>query len=128
MNILIKVIMVGVISVFLSSIIKKQHPEYALAINVGASVIILIFLSDFFTLVFDNINSIMEKSGINPDYIVTILKIIGIAYLSEYTSALFYDANESAMGKKVELAGKIIIFIITLPVINSLSELIVSIF
>ncbi len=127
MSILIKIIIIGIITVLLSALLKKYHPEYSIILTIVSSVIILALLADSFTTVFDNINAILVDAKINPDYIETIVKIIGIAYLSEYIAALFYDANESAMAKKVELAGKIIIFIITLPVITSLSEMIISI-
>lgn len=127
MSILVKVIMTCVITAFLSSILSKNHPEYTVALIIASSVIILGFLLDSFTLVFESINSYMENAGINPKYIEIILKIIGIAYLSEYSAAVFYDANETAMAKKIELAGKIIIFIIIIPVISSLSDLILSI-
>ena len=127
MNVLIKIISLGLITIFTGSILKKNHQEYYIALIISASVIILGFMIDYFTLIFESINTYMENAGINPGYIEIILKIIGIAYLSEYSAALFYDANETAMGKKVELAGKIIIFIITLPVISSLSDLILNI-
>lgn len=127
MSILIKIIIIGIITVLLSAILNKYHPEYSIILIIVSSVIILALLADSFTTVFDNINAILVDAKINPDYIEAIVKIIGIAYLSEYMAALFYDANESAMAKKVELAGKIIIFIITLPVITSLSEMIISI-
>lgn len=127
MNVLIKIISIGTITVFLSSILKKNNPEYAIALIIASSLIILTFLMDSFTLVFDSVNKYMETAGINPKYIEIILKIIGIAYLSEYCAAMFYDANETAMGKKIEMAGKVIIFIITIPVISSLSDLILSI-
>lgn len=127
MSILFKIIIIGIITVLLSALLKKYHPEYSIILVIVSSVIILVLLADSFTTVFDNINAILNDAKINPKYIETIVKIIGIAYLSEYMAALFYDANESAMAKKIELAGKIIIFLITLPVITSLSEMIISI-
>lgn len=127
MSILVKIIIIGLITVLLSALLKKYHPEYSIILVIVSSVIILAFLADSFTTVFDNINAILVDANVNPDYIEAIVKIMGIAYLSEYMAALFYDANESAMAKKVELAGKIIIFLITLPVITSLSGMIISI-
>lgn len=127
MSILIKIIVIGIITVLLSALLKKYHPEYSIVLIIVSSAIILVFLSDSFKTVFDNMNTVLTDAKINPEYIEAIVKIMGIAYLSEYMSALFYDANESAMAKKIELAGKIIIFLITLPVITSLSEMIISI-
>ena len=127
MNILIKIIGVCIITAFLSGMLKKHHPEYAFLLVVCASSVILAFLLNSFKSVFEGITNIMNLSGINSVYGELVLKIIGIACVSEYTSALFYDANETAMGKKIELSGKLIILLISLPVIKRLSELILTI-
>lgn len=127
MNILVKIISIGMVTAFLSAVIKKYHPEYAVALITIASIIIFYILIDSFSIIFSNISDMMNESGIKTAYIETILKIVGIAYLSEYCAAVLYDANETAIAKKVELAGKIVIFIITIPVIQSLMQLILSI-
>ena len=126
MSVLLKIISLGATVVFLNSVLKKEKPEYAILIIIAAGVISLSYLSGYFKVIVESIESIMYDSGIKPVYIETILKIIGIAYLSEYTAAVFYDANESAMGKKIEIAGKILIFVITLPMISSLANLIMG--
>ncbi len=127
MSILIKIIGVSLIAVFLSILLKKTHPEYALAVILCAASLILSYLFGAFKTVFEGIQEMMNLSEIDPGYAELILKIMGIAFLSEYTSALFFDAGETAMGKKVELAGKLIILLISLPVIKRLSELIMTI-
>ena len=124
MNALFKIISLGTIVVFLNSVLKKEKPEYAILIIIVAGAVSLSYLSGYFKIIIESIKTIMENSGVKPVYVETILKIISIAYLSEYTAAVFYDANESAIGKKVEIAGKILIFVITLPVITSLANLI----
>lgn len=128
MSVLIKIIVLGFATIFLSAVLKPGHPEFSIALILVSSTVILGYLIGFFELIFDSISNIMTESGIDSGYIKTILKIIGIAYLAEYTAALFYDANENAMGKKIELAGKVIIFIITLPHIEALLKLITSFF
>ncbi len=127
MSILIKIIGVSLITVFLSVILKKTHPEYSLAMTVCAASIIIVFLFDAFKTVFESVREIIALSGVESVYAELILKIMGIAYLSEYTAALFYDAGETAMGKKVELSGKLIILLVSLPVIKRLAELIMTI-
>ena len=127
MSILIKIIGVCVITAFLSALLRKNHPEYAFLLIVCASSVMLAYLFNSFKTVFEGITGLMNLSGINSAYGELILKIMGIACLSEYISALFYDANETAMGKKIELAGKLVILLISLPVIKRLSELILTI-
>ena len=55
-----------------------------------------------------------------------ILKVLVIAYATEFTSALCEDAGEKSIGTKVELAGKIGIFFVAIPVFTSLLNLLDS--
>ncbi|MBE7021001.1 MAG: hypothetical protein E7411_06190 [Ruminococcaceae bacterium] len=127
MSLIIKIIGVCTIAVFLSLLIKKNHPEYSLAITMCAASVVFAFLFTALKTALDSVNELMVLSGLDTGYVSLILKIMGIAYLSEYISALFYDAGESAMGKKVELSGKVIILVISLPVIKRLTELILTV-
>jgi stage III sporulation protein AD len=56
-------------------------------------------------------------------YFPIILKSLGIAYITEFTSAICKDAGEKSIAGKVELAGKIAIFFVALPVFTSLLDL-----
>ena len=49
---------------------------------------------------------------------------MGITYLSEFASALCRDAGFSAVGGQVELAGKLTIMALSLPILLALVEVI----
>lgn len=127
MSILLKVISLSIIAAFLSSILKKEHREYSIAIIIITGFIILYICLSSLTVVVSNIKVIIEKSGINDTYYLMILKVIGIAYISEFVSTILSDADETALAKKVEMAGKIIIFIMVIPVFSYIAELVISI-
>lgn len=126
MSIIYKIITVALVTAFLNSVLKKSHREYQVAISITASIIIFYFIADSFTAVFDSIKKMMSDTNIELSYVTSILKIIGIAYLSEYTGAILEDAGETAVAKKVEMAGKVLIFLITLPVLEALISLILT--
>jgi stage III sporulation protein AD len=65
---------------------------------------------------------------VNADsqYISLILKIIAIAYIAEFGSQICADAGESAIASKIELAGKILILIVSTPVLYGLVHLIAA--
>ncbi len=48
------------------------------------------------------------------------LKVTGIAYLAQFGMQLCIDAGQSSIASKIELAGKIMIMIISAPVLISL--------
>ena len=126
MSLIYKVIITGIITAFLNAVVKKNNPEYGIAISITSAIIIFSFISESFSGAFDGIKNVMRETGIEPGYVSIILKITGIAYLSEYTGAVLTDAGESAVAKKIELAGKVIIFVMTIPVLETLLKLILS--
>jgi stage III sporulation protein AD len=68
--------------------------------------------------------NLTDKSGIDDKLFGTILKIIGIGYVTEYSASICSDFNSNSLGSKIQLAGKITIFLMALPVITSLIDLI----
>ena len=126
MSLIYKVIITGIITAFLNAVIKKNNPEYSIALSITSAIIIFSFISDSFLGIFEGIKNIMRETDIELEYVNIILKITGIAYLCEYTGAVLTDAGEGAVAKKVELAGKIIIFVMSLPVLETLLKLILS--
>lgn len=121
---LFKVIGFGIIAVSLVIILKNQRPEIALMCVVASSVIILIFVFDELKSVIDLINSLMQKSSIDSTYIKIILKVIGISYIIEFGKDICKDAGESAIANKMEIAGKVIIVSLSIPVVASLIDIV----
>ena len=121
---LFKVIGFGIIAVSLVIILKNQRPEIAIMCVVASSVIILLFVFDELKSVIDLINSLMQKSSIDSTYIKIILKVIGISYIIEFGKDICKDAGESAIANKMEMAGKVIIVSLSIPVVASLIDIV----
>lgn len=56
-----------------------------------------------------------------------LVKITGIAFLSEFAVSLCKDSGEGAIASKIEMGSKIIIISMSIPIITSLLELVVKI-
>lgn len=121
---LFKVIGFGIIAVSLIIILKNQRPEIALMCIVASSVIILLFVFDELKSVINLINSLMVNSSIDSTYIKIILKVIGISYIIEFGKDICKDAGESAIANKMEIAGKVIIVSLSIPVVASLIDIV----
>ena len=124
MSIVFKIIAIGTVCAFINAIFRKNQPEYAVFISVAFGLLMLTLLSAVFTQVTDKVNQIAKESGIDFIYLGIILKVVGVSYVCEYSSAVFNDAGESAIAKKIEFAGKAVIFVLSLPVIESLFNMI----
>ncbi|MBO5139729.1 MAG: stage III sporulation protein AD [Peptococcaceae bacterium] len=76
------------------------------------------------------INTLLElcvQAGVHTAYVTVILKMIGIAWLSEFLCQTCRDAGSNALALKLEFAAKIAILIVFFPVFKELLEVILSI-
>jgi stage III sporulation protein AD len=117
----------GIISAVLILILKKDRPEYALQIGIVSGVIILFLIVGRISGIIAFIEKLAGDYNIDTEYIGIVIKIICIAYISEFGVQICKDAGENAVAGKMELAGKIIIATLALPVMGALIETLVSI-
>ena len=124
---IIKIIGIGLVSLIIIIIIKQYRPEFAIYISIIAGVLIITFGLDKLTGIINILTTLSNKTGLNSEYLGILLKITGIAILTEFAVSICNDAGESAIATKVDLGGKIIIISISIPIIVALLELIVKI-
>ncbi len=72
------------------------------------------------------LEKIAVNANINIVYVETILKIIGIAYIAEFAAQITKDAGQGAIASKIELAGKILILAMAIPILTVLIETIIQ--
>ena len=123
-----QIVGLGVVATILAIVIKAHRPEIAIQISLLTGIIILVVILGKISAVVDLLNSYAQKVNIDLIYFSTLLKIIGIAYIAEFGAEVCRDAGEGAIASKVELAGKVIIILLAVPIITSLLDLIISIF
>ena len=124
---IVQIVAAGLISALLAITIKKQVPEFALLISIGASVLIFFMLIPMLLDAVQVLENISDMVGTQSAYIVIILKIIGIAYISEFGSQVCKDAGETAIASKIELGGKVIIMLASVPILYRLIDIIIGI-
>lgn len=121
---IIKVIGFGIFATILCVILKEEKKEFALLVSIIAGIGILLFVMTKMSLVIDMLYELTEKSGINSSFLIILLKVIGIAYLVEFGKNICIDSGQSAIATKLEIAGKVSVVVISLPIFSSLISLI----
>ncbi len=115
-----KIVSFAIVSVVLIILLKQQKPEIALLLTIVAAVSILFIAVDKLSGVFELLDTLVTKSGINKNFLSIILKITVIAYIVEFGKNICVDAGQSSIATKLEMAGKVIIVCLSLPIISSL--------
>lgn len=123
----IKIIGIGIISLILIIITKQYKPEFAIYISLIAGILILTLIIDKFTNIVQLLQSISSKASINNNFLGILLKITGIAFLTEFAVSICKDSGESAIASKIEIGSKIIIISISIPIISNLLEIVIDI-
>lgn len=121
---MIKVVLIGLAAVFVVLLLKGGKPEFAMAVSLSACVLILLFAGGTLTAVVGDLKKLFSYITLPEGYLKILFKILGVAYLAEFGSALCKDAGQSAIGGQIELVGKLTILAISMPVVTSLFEII----
>ena len=106
-------------------IIRQERPELATPITIAASALILIGLMKNISQILSVFESLGSKAQINSGYLKLVVKIVGIAYLAGFGAQICKDAGENSIAANIELAGKIFILSLGVPIIAGLLEMII---
>lgn len=123
----IKIIGVGLISLIIIIIVRQYKPEFTLYVSLLAGALILLFIMDKIGGIINLLTSLSNKTAINNEFLTLLIKITGIAFLTEFAVSICKDSGESAIANKVDMGGKVIIVAMSIPIISSLLETIVEI-
>ena len=122
-----KILAIAILTCIASLIVKQVKPDFASLVSLAGGVVILLLLINYIASILDVFRGIIDKANLSPTLFSSILKIIGIGYLTEFTANLCTDTGNSSLASKVGLAGKIIILFLALPIITNLLEVIMGI-
>ena len=124
---IIKIIGIALIALIIIIMLKQYRPEYAIFISILTGILILFLVMDRLTGIINLIETIQDKFSINTQFIALLIKITGIAFLSEFAVSVCKDSGEAAIASKIEIGCKIIIISMSIPIISSLLEIILKI-
>ena len=124
---IIKIIGIALIALIIIMLMKQYRPEFAIYISLLAGVLILILVMDKLTGIISLLQSISNKTSINTSFIALLLKITGIAFLTEFAVSICKDSGETAIASKIEIGSKIVIISMSIPIISSLLDIILKI-
>lgn len=124
---IVKIIGVGITALIIIIILKQYKPEFTVYASIIAGVIILLMVMDKLSAVVNILSSLASKSGTGSTFLKILLKITGIAILTEFAVSICKDSGETAIASKIDLGGKIIIISISIPIITALLELLIQI-
>lgn len=124
---IIKIIGIGLISLIIIIIVKQYRPEFVIYVSIIAGAIILMLIMDKVSSIINLLTALSNKKVVNNEFLTLLIKITGIAFLTEFSVSLCKDSGETAIANKIDIGGKVIIISMSIPIIASLLETIIKI-
>ena len=121
-----KIIVLGIILSVLTVLLKNIKPEYSLICVIVGSIISVIYILSGVQSIFEYLKTIVDRTGVDNVMFSTLLKIIGVGYLIEFSASICNDSGNSSIADKIVLAGKILIFSMSLPIITNLFNMVLE--
>ncbi len=81
---------------------------------------VLIYISP----IAETVRNIFSRAGADKEYLTILFKAMGICYITQFACDICKDSGENALASHAELAGKISLMLLALPLFDTLADLV----
>lgn len=113
---------IGVAGTLLAIQFKSGKAEYGIYISIALSIIVFVGILGHLEILIDTMRRIGGYINIDSVYISTLLKMLGITYVSEFSSSICKDAGYQTIAGQIEIFGKLSVFVLSMPVLLALLD------
>ena len=100
-------------------LVKSTKPELALVVTIAGSIILLLFALEIFRGSMGIFAEIAEATGLSATIVRTLLKMVGIGYIVEFSAGVLHDFGQDSLADKLIFCGKIVILVLAVPILES---------
>lgn len=116
-----KIVGIGFLTLIITMVLKEYKKEYAIYSSLIGGAIILFISMDTLKTIIDFIEE-LSIQGYNYEFMKLLLKVTGIAILTEYAVNICKDTGENSIANKIDFGAKIVIISLSIPVISTSLE------
>lgn len=117
-----QIVGLALIVTVLSVVLKQIRPEIALQLSILAGATIFILIISKIKVIVELLQTLADQANISSYYLIIVLKIVGVAYLAEFGAQICRDAGEGALATKIEVAAKVGVIVLAIPIIVAITE------
>lgn len=123
---ILKIVLIGLVGAFCYVFLSSTKSEIAPLCLLATGVVIVIEIVNYLILSVNFFNELALSTGISGELLRTVLKIMAISYVLEFSISLCEDLNVKSIQTKLAFSGKLIIFVISIPIYKELFSVITS--
>ena len=120
---LARILGVGLVTAVAALLLRSSKPELSFAVTIAGSVVILLLALEPAAEAFGIFAELGARTGIDSELIKVIVKIVAIGYLVEFSAGILRDFGQDALSDKLVFCGKIVILVLSVPILESVLEL-----
>ena len=114
--------MIGVAGTLLALQFRSGKSEYGVYISIALSIIVFLGILGHLKILIETMRRIGSYIHVDSVYISTLLKMLGITYVSEFSSSICKDAGYQTIAGQIEIFGKLAVFVLSMPVLLPLLD------
>lgn len=121
-----QILVIAIVGTLLAVTLKNRSGEMRVLLGITTGILIFLYCVAPLRNVLDLLHETAILAGVSEGYFGIVLKVIAIAYLTQFGAEICKDAGENAIGTKVELAGKILMIAVSAPVLSGLVSVVMG--
>lgn len=111
----------GIAVTLLMALMRQWNPGFDLPMKLSAAILFITVLLGLASPLLSYVRGLMEATAIKP-YAELLLRALGVALLSEIAGGICRECKETTVGSFVEMAGRLEILILCLPLMEEILE------
>lgn len=119
---MLKIGILGITGILTALFIKEVRPNFAVIISMTTCLLIFFYAMNKISFLTETLQSLREYIQMKDSYMTTLLKIVGITYIADFSANLCKDAGYGAIAGQIEFFGKVSILTISAPIVLALLE------
>lgn len=123
MDNLIQVALIGLLAVIFANLLRKNSKELAILLTLAACALIGVLLIRIAQPVIDFMEQLRNIAGLDKALMEPLLKTIGIGLLTQLCANVCQDAQESAIGKMIEICGSVLALYTAIPLLEAVLKM-----
>lgn len=113
---------IALVTAVIAVMLRRYHQEYAIVVSITAGVLILFQILANILPAIRQISTLLSSAGLSNEYALILFKALGLCFLAQFAADSCRDAGEGALASKVELAGKLAIVVLSLPLFEKIAS------
>lgn len=116
------VCIVAIVAAVFALLLKKYNPEIAMLTATITGIIVFVAVLSSMSPAIDFLKRLSSLVGTAGENVSILLKSIGICYICQFSADSCRDSGQGALAGKIELAGKVAVVLLCLPILENIID------